>query len=129
MTRVPVRKRPEWQDAKTTLREMLAEAARSRATVTYADVALRVFGGTVPARSRLIMDLLAEVDEEVEREEGIVIATLVVRRDSGLPGAGYFTFLATRFGADVSDPATAWAQYAQAVWDHFATEDGGARAS
>jgi hypothetical protein len=97
---------------KRELYEMLVEAAQHRSTVTYSDVALRVFGGRVPARSRHIMDLLGEVDDEVYAERGIVIASLVVRSDSGIPGAGYFTFIASRFGRDVSDPV--WAAFGDA---------------
>jgi hypothetical protein len=102
--------------AKRELCDMLVEAAVARGTVTYSDVALRVFGGRVPARSRLIMDLLSEVDTEVYAERGIVIASLVVRSDSGLPGAGYFTFIAEQFGRDISDPAVAWRAEAERVW-------------
>lgn len=109
----------EWNDAKHELLEMLGEAAAHRSTVTYKDVALRVFGGRVPARSRLIMDLLSEVDREVEELRGIVIASLVVRSDSGIPGAGYFAFIATRFGRDVTDPYEAWKYEAERVWDAY----------
>lgn len=105
--------------AKAELRQMLAEAARGRGTVTYSDVSLRVFGGRVPARSRLIMDLLSEVDEEEQAARGIIIASLVVRADTGIPGAGYFTFLARQFGKDVSDPAAAWRAEAERVWDAY----------
>lgn len=108
-----------WQQAKRDLVSLLERAATQRGTVTYSDVALHVFGGTVPARSRLIMDLLSEVDEEMQASHGIIIASLVVRSDSGIPGAGYFTFLATRFGIDVSDPETAWRDQAERVWAAF----------
>lgn len=106
-------------EAKRELYEMLVEAASARSTVTYADVALRVFGGRVPARSRLIMDLLSEVDTEVYTARGIVIASLVVRSDSGIPGAGYFTFIAEQFGCDISDPPTAWRIEAERVWKAY----------
>lgn len=108
--------------AKQELREMLSEAARARSTVTYSDVSLRVFGGRVPARSRLIMDLLSEVDEEEQHARGVIIASLVVRRDTGIPGAGYFTFLANRFGKDVSDPENAWRIEAERVWAAYRGE-------
>lgn len=106
---------------------MLVEAARQRSTVTYSDVALRVFGGRVPARSRLIMDILGEVDDEMQAARGIIIASLVVRADSGVPGAGYFAFIADRFGRDVSDPRRAWQLEAEKVWAAFAEggRDGG----
>lgn len=106
--------------AKRELRDMLLEAARARATVTYSDVALRVFGGRVPARSRLIMDLLSEVDEEEQAARGIIIASLVVRADTGVPGAGYFTFLADRFGRRIDDPEGAWRDEAERVWRAYA---------
>jgi hypothetical protein len=66
------------------------------------------------------MDLLSEVDEEVHAARGIIIASLVVRSDSGIPGAGYFTFIAERFGRDVSDPLTAWRTEAERVWTAYA---------
>ena len=116
MPRRPRRTEEDWARARSELLAMLEDAARHRGTVTYSDVALRAFGGTVPARSRLIMDLLTEVDEAVFAEQGIVIASLVVRSDSGIPGAGYFTFIATRFGRDVSDPEAAWRAEAERVW-------------
>jgi hypothetical protein len=104
---------------------MLEDAARSRSTVTYRDVAVHVFAGRVPARSRLIMDLLAEVDEQVYAERGIIIASLVVRSDSGVPGAGYFTFIASRFGRDISDPSEAWRVEAERVWAAYEVERDG----
>lgn len=119
MSRVSKRSPEVWASYKRELIGMLEVAACNRATVTYSDVAVHVFGGTVPARSRLIMDLLSEVDEEIERERGIIIASLVVRSDTGIPGAGYFTFLATRFGADVSDPKAAWEREAERVWSAY----------
>jgi hypothetical protein len=69
------------------------------------------------------MDLLGEVDEEVEASQGVIIASLVVRADSGIPGAGYFAFLADRFGRDVSDPEAAWLAEATRVWDAFASAE------
>lgn len=122
MAKVRVRDSESWQKAKRDLRELLIEAARSRSTVTYSHVAFAVFGGMVPARSRLIMDLLGEVDEEEYARTGTVIASLVVRADSGIPGAGYFTFIAERFGRDVSDPAAAWRSEAEKVWSTYADE-------
>jgi hypothetical protein len=59
------------------------------------------------------------VDEEFEAERGVIIASLVVRADSGIPGSGYFTFLALRFGRDISDPRAAWRIEAERVWAAF----------
>jgi hypothetical protein len=122
----PRRTSPEqWAAAKSDLRGLLVEAARTRTTVTYSQVALHVFGGTVPARSKLIMDLLGEVDQEEFARTGVIIASLVVRADSGIPGAGYFTFLAEQFGRDVSQPVAAWRCEAQRVWELYAAGEVG----
>lgn len=120
MGRRSVRSTEEWTKARGELRAMLRDAAVRRSTVTYSEVAFRCFGGRVPARSRLIMDLLAEVDSEEAADTGLVIASLVVRADSGVPGAGYFSFLALELGRDVSDPHAAWRAEAERVWAAFA---------
>lgn len=114
------REKPDRESAKASMRTMLVEAARDRRTVTYGEVSFRVFDGLVPARSRYIMDLLSEIDEEEHRRNGTIIASLVVRADSHIPGAGYFTFLAREFGRDVSNPKAAWAKEAEKVWASYA---------
>lgn len=123
VARVRLRDSDSWRTAREDLRQLLIEAASRRATVTYSHVAFAVFGGTVPARSRLIMDLLMEVDEAEFARTGVIIASLVVRSDSGIPGAGYFTFIADRFGRDVSDPVAAWREEAEKVWTAYASAD------
>ena len=82
----------EWADARRALEQMLAEAGRSRSTVTYGDVARRALGGRVSARSSALMDLLGEVDSAADARLGCMVASLVVRADSGMPGDGYFHF-------------------------------------
>lgn len=118
MTAAPA-SRIDRKQAESDLLAMLTDAARTRSTVTYRDVAVHVFGGRVPARSRLIMDLLSDVDERFFADHGVVIASLVVRADSGIPGVGYFSFLASQFGRDVSDPERAWREEAERVWALF----------
>lgn len=108
---------------------MLIEAAEDGRTVTYGEVSFRVFGGRVPARSRYIMDLLSEIDEEEYRSTGVIIASLVVRADSGIPGAGYFTFIARECGRDVADPRAAWRKEAERVWAAYGRAGGPKEAS
>jgi len=111
----------EWASARVALGQLLAEAAASRSTVTYGEVARRVFGGRVSARSSALMDLLAEVDSAAEAERGIMIASLVVRADTGMPGEGYFHFAAEHIGRDVlDDPRGFWQREVELVWDSYA---------
>lgn len=113
----------EWAQAKSALSHLLAEAASRRSTVTYGEVSRRVFAGRFSARSSAVMDLLCEVDSEQERARGVMVATLVVRADTGRPGEGYFRFAAEELGRDVSDREAFWRAEAEAVWAAYAAEE------
>lgn len=117
----------EWDDARVRLRNLLAETAAACGTVTYGEVSRRVFGGRFSARSSALMDLLGEVDSAQAAEDGTVIASLVVRADTGMPGDGYFAFAASELGADVSDREAFWRGEAERVWAAHAGLNGGRR--
>lgn len=110
----------EWSQARSRLISRLAEAAQSRSTITYGEVARWVFDGRVSARSGALMDLLGEVDTQAEQQRGIIIASLVVRADSGMPGEGYFLFAEEQLGRHIDDRAAFWSTEAERVWDSFA---------
>jgi len=107
----------EWSQARSRLTSLLGEAAATRCTVTYGEVARRVFDGRVSARSGALMDLLGEVDAEADRERGIMIASLVVRADSGMPGEGYFLFAEEKLGRRIENRERFWRTEAGRVWD------------
>ena len=110
----------EWQAAAERLTRMLNEAAKQRSTVTYGEAAHFAFNGRFSARSGALMDLLGEVDSREEAARGVMIATLVVRADSGRPGEGYFAFARDVLGRDVSDRERFWSAEAEAVWAAYA---------
>ncbi len=98
---------------------MLLDAASSRTTVTYGEAARVAFEGRFSARSGALMDLLAEVDSDQEASKGVMIASLVVRKDTGMPGEGYFAFAAEELGRDVTDRARFWRDEVSAVWNAY----------
>ena len=111
----------EWSARRGALERLLAETAVARSTVTYGEVARRVFDGGVTARSSAIMSLLGEVDTDTEAEQGIMIASLVVRADTGMPGDGYFIFAAEQLGLPALDDRRAfWEREVERVWDAYA---------
>lgn len=112
----------EWAAAKESLRGLLQHAARSRSTVTYAEAANVAFEGRFSPRSGALMDLLGDVDEEEERALGVMIASLVVRADTGMPGEGYWTFARDVMRRDVSDREALWRTEVDAV---YAAYEGG----
>jgi hypothetical protein len=113
----------EWAQARQTLGDMLAEAGRARSTVTYGEVARRALGGRVSARSSAVMDLLGEVDCEADARLGCMVASLVVRADSGMPGDGYFAFAARELGREVGAREAFWRVEVERVWDAYAREE------
>jgi len=110
----------EWAIARMRLTNLLAEVASARSTVTYGEVAQRVFDGRVSARSGALMDLLGEVDSDTEASRGVMIASLVVRADSGMPGEGYFIFAQEELGREIRDRDGFWRTEVERVWDAFA---------
>lgn len=110
----------QWAEAKMRLASLLGEAGRQRSTVTYGEAARVAFEGRFTPRSRALMDLLGDVDREMDAAEGVMIASLVVRADSGIPGEGYFAFADGTLGRRaLEDPHGFWLEEVRRVWEYF----------
>jgi len=48
-----------------------------------------------------------------------MVASLVVRADTGMPGEGYFDFAAHQLGRPIGDPRAFWTAEVQRVWDAY----------
>lgn len=107
----------QWVDARIALADLLEVAARSRSTVTYSQAALAAFGGRFSARSGALMDLLGEVDRAAWESTGLMPASLVVRKDSGMPGEGYFRFLGEVLGLPPEQREEHWRREVLKLWD------------
>jgi len=112
-----------WETAKAEAKAMLVARARRRETITYSELCRGVHAISLKPRSWAIMAFLNEVCSEEDAEHGVMLATLVVRADSGLPGDGYFRH-AERLGRDVADREAYWHQEAERVYAAFAGEPG-----
>jgi hypothetical protein len=62
---------------------------------------------------------LDEICSGPDAENGIVLASLVTRKDTGVPGEGYFA-AAARAGCDVSDRGAFWSMQVERVYEAFA---------
>jgi hypothetical protein len=110
----------EWVGARESLERLLAEAGRARSTVTYGEVARRVFGGRVSARPAALMELLGEVDSATDAQLGCMVASLVVRADTGMPGDGYFCFAEEQLRRPIGDRRAFWTAEVERVWEAYA---------
>ena len=109
------------------LQRLLESAATLRSTVTYGEVARRVFHGRASARSGALMELLGDVDADTDERLGIMVASLVVRADTHMPGEGYFLFAAEELGRPIDDRRAFWEREVRRVWDAYAPAEPGAR--
>lgn len=108
-----------WDAAKAEAKAVLVEKACKRETITYSELCRGVHAISLKPRSWAIMGFLNEVCSEEDAEHGVMLATLVVRADSGLPGDGYFRH-AERLGRAITDREAYWHSEAERVYAAFA---------
>lgn len=110
-----------WETAKAQANALLEQRARERGTITYAEVCRAVTAIELKPRSWAIMGFLNEICTEADTAHGIMLASLVVRADTGMPGDGYFRN-AARLGRDVSDREAYWRSEVERIYAVFAPE-------
>lgn len=111
--------REEWEDARERMRSLLVGVASSRSTITYGECVSVVFAGRFSPRSTALAQMLEEVCTIEDEAKGVMLGSVVVRKDSGIPGDGYFTFAEEELGRDLSDRRTFWESEVGRVWDAF----------
>ena len=110
-----------WEAAKAQANALLMQVARDRGTITYAEICREVDAIELKPFSWAIMGFLNEICTEADAVHGIMLASLVVRTDTGMPGNGYFRN-AARLGRDVSDPEGYWRSEVERIYDVFSPE-------
>lgn len=114
--------RAGWEQAKEQAKSFLVTRASARATTTYSELCEIVTAVHLRPYSFAMMAFLNEVCAEEDAEHGIMLASLVTRRDTGLPGKGYFRFAAS-LGRDVFDEEAYWCSEVERIYAAFADED------
>jgi hypothetical protein len=86
--------------------------------VAYSDLCKDIAVARFRPYSWALMALIDEVCAEEDERTGASLATLVVRRDTGMPGEGYFAW-AEREGAEIGDREAFWQAQAERVWEAY----------
>lgn len=105
----------DWRAAKDQAESLIIARARERGTVTYSELCSSITVARFKPYSWRLIALLDEICSQEDAALGIVLASLVVRRDTGMPGEGYFAH-AAKLGRDVSDREGFWRSEAERVW-------------
>lgn len=108
----------DFEAIKDEILNILIQFARSRKTITYANLCARIQTAYMHHRAPGFHYLLREVCRDEISAGRPVIGVLVVNKQTGLCGAGYFKF-AAQMGADVSDPETYWHDEFARVCDYW----------
>ena len=111
------------------IRKVLLEAASARKTVTYGRL-MELFGLVRGEAGRSVVGMLGDIDRKETREGAPGFAAIVVRKDTGYPGGGFFCWddvpAELRRPADkCQDPKLSQAEKAyvrklqQKIWEYY----------
>ncbi|TDB38823.1 MAG: hypothetical protein D9V44_03805 [Actinobacteria bacterium] len=107
-----------WRAGKAEARDFLIARARERGTTTYSELCDAVTAIRLRPYSFGMMKFLNEVCAEEDAANGIMLASLVTRKDSGMPGDGYFKF-ASGLGRDACDREAFWRSEIERIYAAF----------
>ena len=108
------------------LRQELLRAAKARGTLTYGEL-MRILG---ISRGRPLFEAISDVDRDEYRRGAPGFAAIIVRKDTGFPGGGFFcdddlpASLRRPFSR-ASDPRLSAAEVnyikeaQRKIWDHY----------
>lgn len=114
----------QWERAKAEAKVHLVSCARRRTTTTYSELCEVVESARLRPYSFAMMAFLNEVCTEEDAAHGVMLASLVCRKDSGLPGEGYFRH-AARLGRDTVDREAYWRSEVARIYEAFPPEGQG----
>ncbi len=107
-----------WAALKEEMHDILVGMAKLRQTITYSELASLLQTSYVHHRAPYFHRLIWEMCDDDEAAGHVPLAVLIVRKDTGICGAGYFSAAAAA-GADVSDPLAYWQSEFQRVCDYW----------
>jgi hypothetical protein len=87
----PIANPYEWRRAADVAREVAIAAARDRSTITYGEIKLAVFRATGWLVGYSMFGSL--VMETNRKDDGVPLSSIVVKKDSGVPGSGFADYV------------------------------------
>lgn len=121
MTRKPLAE-AQWKALRDEMRLLMIETARRGQLITYSELCAELKTAYLHYHSPQIVKLLDEIGA-IEHEAGRpILPAVVVGKQSGIPGAGYFRLAGERPETEGSvDPTAMWEADLQVVFDYWST--------
>jgi hypothetical protein len=108
----------DWQTLKDEMRSILIGMARLCSTITYSELASLIETAHMHHRAPLFHKLIRDMDADETAEGRPSLAALVVRKDSGIPGDGFYAGAPINEG-EIFDPVAYWQKEFDAVCDYW----------
>jgi len=94
----------------------MQETATAEALITYGELARRIKALPYAPNSRALTDLLCKISQAENVAERGMLSVVVVRKDRGLPGEGFFD-LARKLGFSIEDQRDFWERERAKVYE------------
>ena len=108
----------DWTAIKSEIHDLLVGLARLRRTIAYSELAAQLQTAYIHYRAPAFDRILQELCEDETAAGRPVLGVLVVNKQTGRCGAGFFKW-AGLHGFDVSDPEEFWQSEFQRVCDYW----------
>ncbi len=98
-----------WEKAKEEAIREIGARAKNESTITYSDLAKQIHSITFGPSDYAFHYLLFEVSKDEDAAGRGLLSALVVRKEDGMPGQGFFD-VARELGRDVKDQTRFWTE-------------------
>ncbi len=108
----------DWNAVREEIRQILIQVAKARKLITYSELTSMLQSAYVHYHSPLLAQLLVDIGSQEVRAGRGILPALVVTKDTGLPGGGFFK-IADERGYDLSDPEKFWREAVEKVYEQW----------
>jgi hypothetical protein len=112
----------DWSDTKWEMHDLLIKLARLGQPISYSELAAQITSVYLHHRAPAFGQILRQIAREEAEAKRPMLAVLVVNKQTGICGAGFFKH-AANLGYDVADPERFWQAEFERVYDYWANAD------
>jgi hypothetical protein len=112
----------DWSRAKEEMHQLLINLARLGQSISYSELSAQLTTVYLHHRAPAFGQLLRQIALEEAEARRPMLAVLVVNKQTGICGAGFFKH-AAQLGYDVADPKAFWQTEFDRVHDYWANAD------
>jgi hypothetical protein len=110
----------KWATLRAEMRQIMVETARRGQLITYSELCATLKTAYLHFRSPALVRLLIEIGSEEVKAGRPVLPAVVVSKQSGMPGAGYFKISGEPGDLEGSaDPQATWEADLQRVYEYW----------